>query len=177
MKKYLLSLVTALFMIGFTTTTNAQNVSESMKKPKLSKAEIVQKRSEMMAKQLMLDDATAAKFKTVYSQYLKDEMDCRQPKRAVNKASNRQDTASKTDAEIEKDIMNRFEQSQKLLDLRKNYYSKFRDILTPRQILKVYDSERNFSSKFNKERQKREKGRQMRRNGKNNRSAMNMQNS
>ena len=39
-------------------------------------------------------------------------------------------------------ILRDFDKSEKLLNLRKSYYKKFRAILSPTQIQKMYDAER-----------------------------------
>lgn len=47
-----------------------------------------------------------------------------------------------SEAAAEAKILSDFEKSQKILSLRKAYYSKFRTILSPSQIQKMYDVER-----------------------------------
>ncbi len=123
---------------------------------------------EMQVKQvsnvLMLDDATAAKFKPVYENYLKELGEARtlgMKKKEPNKEEARNQVKKDgpreqlTDAQIEEGIKNRFAQSRKMLDVREKYYTEFRKYLTPRQILKVYQLERNNSQKIQKEFKKR----------------------
>lgn len=52
--------------------------------------------------------------------------------------------SSSEDAEVaaESKILSDFDKSEKILQLRRKYYSKFRTILTPTQIQKMYDAER-----------------------------------
>jgi Spy/CpxP family protein refolding chaperone len=166
MKKYVFIFVAAM-MMGIPTAMNAQDNNQSTttdvkaNRPHLTDEQIVQKRTESMSRELMLDDETNAKFVPVYSQYLKDLMSCRPKRPEMGKRDGQQPQAEqKTDAEIEKMIQDRFEQSQKILDIRKSYYSKFRKILTPKQILKIYDSERDNMGKFKKEMNKRRDGQQ-----------------
>jgi hypothetical protein len=106
----------------------------------------------------MLDDATAAKFRTVYSQYLKDKMACRDVKEKGPKGE-KPDVSTMTDAQIEDMIQNQFTQSRKMLEVRENYYTKFRKILSPRQILQIYKSEKSDRNRMKNEFQKRNRQR------------------
>lgn len=56
-----------------------------------------------------------------------------------------------TDAEIEKQIKDQFAQSRKILDIREKYYNEFRKILSPKQIAKIYQTEKSNANKFRKE--------------------------
>ena len=56
-----------------------------------------------------------------------------------------------TDAEIEKEIKDQFAQSRKILDVREKYYNEFRKILSPKQIMKIYQTEKRNANKFRKE--------------------------
>jgi hypothetical protein len=47
-----------------------------------------------------------------------------------------------TDAEAEQAIKQRMERSQKILDLREKYYGKYSQFLSPKQIERVYELER-----------------------------------
>lgn len=156
MKKYLL-IIAAAMIIGAPTAMKAQD-STRVKRPHLTKEEIVQNRTNQMEKTLMLDDATTAKFAPLYSQYLTDLMNCRPERPEMGKRGEKPKMDAQTDEQIEKMIQSRFEQSQKILDIRKSYYAKFRKILTPKQILKIYDSERDNAGKFKNEMQRRGNG-------------------
>jgi len=57
----------------------------------------------------------------------------------------------KTDADIDEMIQNQFSQSHKMLDIREKYYAKFHKILSPKQILKIYQSEKQDQKKMLKE--------------------------
>lgn len=52
--------------------------------------------------------------------------------------------AELTDSEAENIIQQRFDQEQALLDLKKEYHSKFTGILPPSRVLKLYEIENNF---------------------------------
>lgn len=157
MKKYLLTMIAAVMMIGSATTVNAQEARDDNGRRHLTEDEMISKRTNQMVQVLMLDDATAAKFVPVYSQYLKERMECRGKKHEhAGKDDKAMDT--KTDAEIDQMMKDNFAQSHKMLDIREKYYAKLHDILTPKQIMKIYQTERNDLLKMKKEMHKRGHG-------------------
>ena len=62
-----------------------------------------------------------------------------------------------TDAEVEQQIKGRFAQSRRILDVREKYYNEFRKILSPKQIMKIYQTEQNNADKLKKEFDRRKK--------------------
>ena len=109
----------------------------------------------------MLDDATTAKFIPVYQNYLKELRECRMMNRAKLRAEG---TGVKpdpkpllTDAEVEQQIKGRFAQSRRILDVREKYYNEFRKILSPKQIMKIYQTEQNNADELKKEFNRRKK--------------------
>lgn len=52
---------------------------------------------------------------------------------------------------MEKAIKDRFAQSRKILDIREKYYNEFRKILSPKQIMKIYQLEKGNARKFQNE--------------------------
>lgn len=109
-----------------------------------------------MAEVLMLDDATAAKFTPIYEAYQKELRECRMMNREERVKKNDKDDKQSTkpaltDAEIEKQIKNQFAQARKILDVREKYYKEFSKILSPKQIMKIYDTEKNYAGKFRTE--------------------------
>lgn len=150
MKKYLFLMMIAAIMIGSSSKAIAQNAP--VKKQHITEEQIIEKRTNQMIQILMLDDATTAKFAPVYSQYLKEKMDCRKmaltERSRINKEANMN---MKTDADVDAMIQNQFAQSHKMLDIREKYYAKFHKILSPKQILKIYQTEKQDQKKMAKE--------------------------
>ena len=66
---------------------------------------------------------------------------------------------AKTDAETEEAIEERFDRSQKLLDIRKKYYKEYSKYLTPKQIQRVYSIEKNMMKRLGKNADRRKKNR------------------
>jgi len=148
MKKYLFLMMIAAIMIGSTSKASAQNVP--VKKQHITEEQMIEKRTNQMIQILMLDDATTAKFAPVYGQYLKEKMDCR--KMALTERFQKNKEANmKTDADIDAMIQNQFAQSHKMLDIREKYYAKFHKFLSPKQILKIYQTEKQDQKKMVRE--------------------------
>lgn len=70
--------------------------------------------------------------------------------------------AERTDAETEEVIKYQFEMAKQKVEIREKYYTKFRKFLTPKQIEKIYDSERNFMKRLQSEKRKRTNPKPMR---------------
>ena len=137
--------------------------SQERKRPDREKIQAMQ--CNQVVKALLLDDATAAKFTPVYMQYLKELSESRISNSRKLKAKETatpekvQKTEPKsipTDAEVEKAIKDRFAQSRKILDIREKYYNEFRKILSPKQIMKIYQLEKGNARKFQNEWKKRQ---------------------
>ncbi|MCH4154761.1 MAG: hypothetical protein LKF31_00470 [Muribaculaceae bacterium] len=142
MKKYLFLAVAILMMTGNTMTAQTENVPEQRKAPQ-TEEQMIQKRTERMAKMLMLDDATSAKFATVYGDYLKEKMECRKDGKEM-RGQDGMKMVNKSDAEIDEMIKNQFAQGHKMININEKYFPKFRQILTAQQVLKLFQSERGM---------------------------------
>lgn len=93
-----------------------------------------------IAEQIGVKESDKAAFISLYQNYKKESAAVL----AIQPA-----TADSEDDAAEAKIMCDFEKSGKILEIRKIYYSKFKDILTPTQIQKMYDAERNYMGKSN----------------------------
>lgn len=159
MKAKFVYLLLACLMAGSQFTLSAQNQENKDKKKRPTPEQITEHQTKQMVGMLMLDDATAAKFTPVYQNYLKELRECgmmnrRQfPEKPETEAADKKPEArpALTDAEIEKQIKERFAQSRKILDVREKYYDEFKKILSPKQIMKIYRTEQNNSVKVRTE--------------------------
>ncbi|WP_300833024.1 hypothetical protein [uncultured Bacteroides sp.] len=159
MKTRLMYLVLAVFLMGgqVVSAQNKDNKDNRDNKQRPTPEQVMKRQTNMMVKTLMLDDATAAKFVPVYENYLKELRECRTMNRKSraenggNAKGGQAQNAVQTDAEIEKQIKDRFVQSRKILDVREKYYNEFRKVLTPKQIQKIYQAEMNNANKFKRE--------------------------
>ena len=155
MKTKFIYVILAALLIG-SQTISAQNKDNKTNKQRPTPEQMIQRQANQMVTTLMLDDATAAKFTPVYEKYLKDLSESRMMNRRERPRNNNAEAtpATKpvlTDAEIEKQIKDQFAQSRKILDIREKYYNEFRKILSPKQIAKIYQTEKSNANKFRKE--------------------------
>ena len=152
--KYFVVMVVGVLM--GTQVMNAQN-NEHGKKPG-RKPMTLEQMADMQARKIVgelgLDDKTAAKFTDVYKKYMTELNDLRKeymPKRPEDIEKEKQAPFMPTDAEVDKMMRDRFNQSRKMLDVREKYYDEFRKFLTPKQVQKVYDQGQMNRGKFHKE--------------------------
>ena len=61
----------------------------------------------------------------------------------------------RTDAETEEVIKHQFAMAKQKVEIREKYYAKFRKFLSPKQIEKIYDSERYVMKRLQSEKRKR----------------------
>lgn len=132
MKKMFVVALMAIFVSG---SLYAQN-PEKKQKPEIS----TETQAKKKAVQLMLDDATTAKFIPLYQEYLDAMKANRESMRTVNgdERKERGGENQLTDEELDKMITSRFECQQKRLDIQQKYYNKFKKILTVRQAEKLF---------------------------------------
>ncbi len=168
MKKFMYVMLAVLLM-GSQITLSAQEKDNKSRKQRPTQEQMIQMQANQMVKTLMLDDATAAKFVPVYESYLKELRECRMMNRTPrgkkaegisngNAGAKPGMRPAMTDAQIENQIKEQFAQSRKMLDIREKYYNEFRKILTPKQIMKIYQTERRNADKFKKEFNRRKQG-------------------
>lgn len=156
MKTKFIYVMMAVLLMGSQAISAQNKEHKAGNKQRPTAEQMMQRQTNQMAKALMLDDATTAKFTPVYENYLKELRDCRmmnRKERTKDKSAEAKQAAKPvpTDAEIEKQIKDRFAQSRKILDVREKYYNEFRKFLTPKQIMKIYQTEKNNANKFRKE--------------------------
>ena len=146
MKKVFNILLTAILMMAFSTAVSAQeNDAQKSKKQRMSREQMAEMQAKHIARQLALDDATSQKFIETFSAYQKEVWSLRpQGKQHGKKKS------EMTDAEVEKSIKDQFDHSQKILTLRQNYYKKYSKFLTPKQIQRVYELEKQSMNRLSK---------------------------
>lgn len=139
MKKIIRTLLLAVMMTACCVTTNAQDKG----KQRISREQLAETQARHIAQQLAFDDETTAKFVDTYSRCQKEVWSLA-PRKRVGKG------ASKNDRETEEAIEERFDRSQKLLDIRKKYYKEYSKFLTPKQIQRVYSIEKNMMKRLGK---------------------------
>ncbi len=147
MKKVFSILLTAIMMVAFSTAVSAQenNAQQPSKKQRMSREQMAEMQAKHISRQLALDDATSQKFIETFSAYQKEVWALRPQGKGMQK-----NRAEMTDAEAEKAIKDQFDHSQKVLSLRQEYYKKYSQFLTAKQIQRVYDLERQSMNRLSK---------------------------
>ena len=139
MKKVFRILLTTIMMVAFSTAVSAQEAGtqQPSKKQRMSREQMAEMQAKHIARQLALDDATSQKFVKAFCDYQKEVWALGPRTHGKNGKK-----AEMTDDEVEKAIKERMERSQKILDLREKYYKEYNKFLTPKQIQRVYDLEK-----------------------------------
>ncbi|MFI3265102.1 MAG: hypothetical protein SNG38_09180 [Rikenellaceae bacterium] len=135
-------------------------VSQSFAQPKQqmrphqdgrTKADIEQFQMQLIIKQLEIEESKQEAFTEIYTQY-SAEMEKLRPKR-----QRREDDEGEkpTDEQIEAQILESFEVAEQVPVIKRKYYQMFKRVLSPHQILRMYNIERQFTERINSELQNR----------------------
>lgn len=112
-------------------------------KSRPSKTEMAQKQAIRIADILEITDETRDRFIATF-------VNCQQEIWSLNKGSRKDKKAtSLTDEQADSLIRARFDHAQRMLDARRRYYDEYRKFLTPCQINRVYELERNMMKQLN----------------------------
>lgn len=133
---------TSMAMVQQQQPTNGCNPADGQRqRPNME--QLTKMQASRISQALGLDDKTSQKFIDTFCKCRK-EMASTRPARPLKKR------ADMTDAEVDKAIRADFEQSRKLLDIREKYYKAYSKFLSPKQIQRVYDMERQDMRRFAK---------------------------
>lgn len=137
MKKILLTaaMMLATCSLYFASAQDAQ-------KPERSPEQKAEFKARKIANTLLLSDDSTNKFVPIYKAY-KLELNAINKKYRREKRSEDQKGTPLSDDEVDTIIRNGFAKSKEILDVRVTYYEKFLKVLTPKQIKKMYDDEKN----------------------------------
>ena len=138
MKKILGILMMVVTMMTVSTSVFAQAANQ---KQRLSREQLAEKQAQYIAHDLGLDDMTCSKFIDTYTQ-------CQKEVWALGPRPHHKKGDMKSDAQTEQEIKQRFEMSEKILDIRQKYYKKYSQFLTQQQIQRVYELERQMMKRF-----------------------------
>ena len=136
MKKILgiLMMVVAMMTVSVSSYAQAPN-----QKQRLSREQLAEKQAQHIAYDLALDEKTKSQFIDTYTQCQK-EIWALGPRPRRNKGG--------SEAQTEQQIKQRFEMSEKILNIRQKYYKKYSQFLTQNQIQRVYEIERQMMKRF-----------------------------
>lgn len=136
--KNLKSSVIIMLMMVCTMTAYAENKD----KQRISREQMTEIQAKHIATDLALDDKTSSRFIETYTKY-KKELWSIAPRR--NKEDKKR---SDTEDEAAQRMRQRFEQNQKVLDIRTKYYKEFSKFMTQKQIEQMYDKERKIMKRL-----------------------------
>ena len=138
--------VACLMLVASTCMAMVQQPNDG-KKPGEGKRPNMEQFTKMQAlrisQSLGLDDKTSQKFIETFCS-------CRKEMSATRPARPQKKKVEMTDAEVDQWIKANFKQSRKLLDIREKYYAAYSKFLSPKQIQRVYEMERQDMKRFGK---------------------------
>ena len=139
--RHILKITLLLATLLLAVPVAGREAKERRHKP--SKTEMAQKQASRIADELGLEDETRDRFVATFVNCQKDIWGLH-PGRPKNKRG-----PSMTDEQADSLIRARFDHSQRMLDTRRKYYEEYLKFLTPRQIDRVYDLERDMMKRLN----------------------------
>lgn len=138
-----LLLLATVMAFGFAASAQAQRTE----KQRISREQLAEKQAKYIAGQLALDEATSQKFTDTYRR-CQAELWERAPKPERKKRE-------MTDKETEQELKARFEKSRIMLEIRQKYYEEYSQFLTQKQIMRVYELEKEMMSRLAKHKKQR----------------------
>lgn len=177
MKNVMKMMALALMLLATSLTVSAQD-KDNAQKQRMTREQFATAQAQRIAEQLALDDATTKRFVETYGNYQKELWSIRPNKMKEGrpgmrggrgkgpqgkqggqqqaKPEGQQQTQPKqrpqkkemTEAETDKAIKARFEQSQKILNLREKYYNEYSKFLSAKQIQRVYTLEKQMMQRL-----------------------------
>ena len=149
MKQYIVIALTLLFTV-LSLNANAQTRLSKVNKQKhfavkkphnMDPAKAIEMRTKRICNELMLSEETAAKFSPLYKSYLEEMQKAfqigRKSKEELTKDKSQQ-PMQLTDKEIDEMFKARFERTAKINTIQENYYSKFRKVLSAKQVSRIF---------------------------------------
>lgn len=139
MKTYKILILTLLLGLGNTVSLNAQNKLEnevSQKEQSLSVKQMEKLQCDYIANQLKLDEDLTAKFTTLYQDYLQDVQKCALKYQKIPEKTGKYSEIDKKTVGAQ--VMGTLSKNRELLEIQENYYYKFREFLSAKEIQKIY---------------------------------------
>lgn len=148
--KKLLSLIVCFVLILSSIEAQQLNAKQQLRQ------RITQMKLVKIQRELNLDETSLKTFRSIYFKYER-EMETLKINRGSNLLKIKKDSLSNEDAD--RLIRNDFINTRLLTDIREKYYYEFRKVLSPVQIIKIYQTEVDLQRKLMQEYKKREQKR------------------
>lgn len=123
-------------------TTFCGSVSAQSRRQRLTREQLAEVQAKHIAKEMAMNDTTNRRFIETFCQFQRDIW-------ALGPRP-KQPHSQMTDEETEQALKERFDHSQKILDLRRKYYAIYSKFLTQKQIRRVYELERQMMERLSK---------------------------
>lgn len=136
MKKIILVMLAALVM-GSGMSAQAQD-DKKEKKQKKDRTEMLQKRASRLASELKLDDETTAWFTPLYVEYQDTLQAINRPKMPKKDGEKKSKKTELSDLEAYQLVEDVFAKSEKRVALQREYYKKFKEKLTAKQLVTIF---------------------------------------
>ncbi len=158
--KRLLSLVLLMAALTAGTTATAQESAaanaQSETRQRLTREQLADTQARRIAGELAFDKATTEKFVATYAKCQKEVWALgpqHKPQGGrMGKPNGKPAAPQSTEEEAGKQLQERFDRSQKMLDIRQKYYKEYSKFLTQKQIERVYQIERQMMQQLAKKR-------------------------
>lgn len=128
-----------MMMVAMMTITASAFAQTPNQKQRISREQLAEKQAQHIAHDLAFDEKTTARFIETYIACQKDIW-------ALGPRPRRNPKSS--EAESGQNIKQRFEMSEKILNIRQKYYKEYSQFLTQKQIQRVYDIEKSMMKRF-----------------------------
>ena len=131
-----------LLLLVVSLTAFSGVISAQDNKQRFTREQLAEAQAKHIAEEMEMGKAMAKRFVEAYCQFQREIWALGpRPKRPH---------ASMTEEEIERVLKTRFSRSQKILDIRRKYYAVYSEFLTQRQILRVYELEKQMMDRLAK---------------------------
>lgn len=107
---------------------------------RMTREQLAEAQAKYIVREIAMNDTTAAHFIETFCQFQKEVW-------ALGPRPQR-DSSNHSDADAEQAMKERFEHSQRILDLRKKYYKEYSKFLTQKQIEQVYKLEKEMMERL-----------------------------
>ena len=138
MKALFRIIVIVVAMAAFTFPMTARQ--NRARKP-VSHEQLIEKQAKQIAEKLDFSPEISEKFISTYK-------DCHRELRAVKPLEDRRRDSGMSEARADSIIKARFDNSQRILDIRRKYYAEYCKFLKPTQIQRVYEMESRISKRL-----------------------------
>ncbi len=136
----------------------------SQPRPSMNDSEFTAFQIDMMVRQLHIEESKVEAFTALYTEYV-NKMGAMQPKAPKREGQGGQggqggqqpERPKLTDEQIESQILNSFDLAEQSNSLKRDYYYKFKEVLTQQQILRMYNVERRLRERMLSESARRER--------------------